>query len=959
MRKFLLFALLSAMVLSAVSQTKEWSIVETYTIPGKASGLAYDGQYLYFGIYGSGGENMYRFDPASGQATLQFSNPEIDDTFGLTWDGQFLWLVNQPSGSSNPALATKVSMTGDILETFALPDHYMSGIAYDDGQFWSGTYYPDPGTIHLTDNQGAVINQFTAPDEQIWDICVQEEFLWMVDYNANFIFKTDKDGNVIDGYDCENIKPSGIVFDGLYLWYVDGQLSSESTLYKIDLGGSGTPVIKVTPTVYDYGNVTIGDEKTLELNIENEGSADLVVSGLDIPSWSPLTSSTAFPLTIPPFESRKANITYIPESYGEMKALVDVLSNDPVTPEVEVDLSGFGVEDGPTVYIGSPSHNYGDIRENAFTRWFMKIENHGDELLTIENIESNNPNFMVDESVTFPILLPSRGEYEAGIWFNPTDTEEYDGVITITSSDPVNTTTTVSVEGTGVFHVYVMGEQIWEYLIDTDYDNSPKGIETIGDVTGDGVDDVIICSEDDYVRCFNGNSGPWADVMWEKEIEYGNVYDQPSLQIVSDMNGDGYQDVVIGTAWANKKVICMSGKNGLTEWEYDTQNFGEGGWVYMVDVSQDYNGDGHNDVLAATGNNQDNTGSKRVLCLDVLTGDLIWQSYLGGAVFSVIGVGDITGDGIPDAVAGATDPGETQGYVYGINGTNGIQFWTVETSGSSVWALLELEDANGDDVNEVVAGDFQGVYYHIDPVDGEVLNTGSIYNSIILRFEALDDVDGDGYFDFTIAHSKTNAVAVSGYDASVIWSYGLPDKCWNVAPIPDISGDNISDIVAGTLFGDNYVVYINGVDGEELTSVPVTSPVDALWVTDDVTGDNSWEVVVGCREGEVYCLSGGQSAGTGMPLMEPAGFAASISPNPFTNYTEIAFVTERQSTVDIIATDINGRRWIIAGNLIVQKGTTNILWDGVDAFGNYMPKGIYLITLYGVDNQQTLKVLKK
>ena len=31
--------------------TKDWSIVETYTIPGKASGLAWDGTYIYFGIY--------------------------------------------------------------------------------------------------------------------------------------------------------------------------------------------------------------------------------------------------------------------------------------------------------------------------------------------------------------------------------------------------------------------------------------------------------------------------------------------------------------------------------------------------------------------------------------------------------------------------------------------------------------------------------------------------------------------------------------------------------------------------------------------------------------------------------------------------------------------------------------------------------------------------------------------
>ncbi len=958
MKKLFIIAVLSALWLIVPAQNREWSIVDSYTIPGKASGLASDGTYIYFGIYGSGGDHFYRFDPATGTATVLFTNPAIDDCFGLTYDGQHLWFVDQPSGSSNPALATKVDMAGQILETIALPDHYMSGIAWAEGDFWVNTYYPDPGTIYKVDNQGTQLTSFVAPDEQPWDICVQDEFLWIVDYNANFIFKLDQDGNVVDGYDCENIKPAGIVFDGQYLWYVDGQLSSESTLYKVDLGGSGTPEIRVQPSFYNYGNVTVGETKTVDLLVENLGTDDLVVTGIDIPAWAPLSTATAFPVTILPNESATIDVTYAPEYFGELSAIIHVISNDPVNPEVPVELIGFGVESGPAIAFDAPEHNYGDIRLNAWTRWFLTIENRGNEMLTLDNMESSSPNFLLDEAISFPIIVPSRGTYKAGFWFHPELQESYSGEITITSNDPDNTTEIITLQGTGVYNLYPIGDQIWEYLIDTDYDNSPKAIETIADVTGDGVNDVIVCSEDDYVRCFNGNSGPWADVMWEQEIEYGNVYDQPAIEIVADMNGDSYQDVAIGTAWGNRKVMVLSGKTGAVEWEFDTETFGDGGWVYMVDVSHDYNNDGHNDVLAATGNNQDNTGSKRVLCLDVTNGELIWHSYLGGAVFSVIGVDDITGDGIPDAVAGATDPGETQGYVYGINGTNGIQFWTVETSGSSVWALLELQDANGDGVNEVVAGDFQGAYYHIDPVDGIVLNTGSVYGSILLRFEALDDVDGDGYFDFTIAHSKTNAMAVSGYDASVIWSYALPDKCWNVAPIEDISGDNISDIVAGTLFQDNQVVYLNGVDGDELMSVNIPSPVDALWVTDDVTGDKSWEVIVGGREGELLCLSGGQSAGTGITPMQNTPFDVRISPNPFHAGTAIEVMLEQQSSVQILATDVSGKEFRILEKLSLPAGEHVVLWNGCDIQGNGLPNGVYMVTVYGAENQYTVKVVK-
>ena len=42
----------SAMIFAQKNQDapNAWSIVATYSIPGKASGLAYDGTYIYFGI---------------------------------------------------------------------------------------------------------------------------------------------------------------------------------------------------------------------------------------------------------------------------------------------------------------------------------------------------------------------------------------------------------------------------------------------------------------------------------------------------------------------------------------------------------------------------------------------------------------------------------------------------------------------------------------------------------------------------------------------------------------------------------------------------------------------------------------------------------------------------------------------------------------------------------------------
>jgi hypothetical protein len=85
-----------------------------------------------------------------------------------------------------------------------------------------------------------------------------------VDYNADMIYKTDMIGNILESHTSENIQPSGIVYDGQYLWYVDGGATT-SKIYKVDLGGSGTPQIEVPVTNYNFGIVAIGYTAVKEL----------------------------------------------------------------------------------------------------------------------------------------------------------------------------------------------------------------------------------------------------------------------------------------------------------------------------------------------------------------------------------------------------------------------------------------------------------------------------------------------------------------------------------------------------------------------------------------------------------------------------------------------------------------------------------------------------------------------
>jgi len=74
--RFLFIALLVGFgTLSA--QQRDWMIVATYPIPEGASGLAFDGVYLYCGIYGANGNEVYQIDPTDGSYQLLFTNPII------------------------------------------------------------------------------------------------------------------------------------------------------------------------------------------------------------------------------------------------------------------------------------------------------------------------------------------------------------------------------------------------------------------------------------------------------------------------------------------------------------------------------------------------------------------------------------------------------------------------------------------------------------------------------------------------------------------------------------------------------------------------------------------------------------------------------------------------------------------------------------------------------------------
>ena len=838
---FLVF-LLSGGFLNAQQDPQEWTILETYSIPGKASGLAWDGQYLYAGLYSSPGDDnlIYRIDPSDGSYSVQCSGP-MEKCYGLTYDDGTgnLWSTDHPS-SNEPGIAIQFEMDGDYVSEFDLPATYFSGIAYDLGAFWATCYYDPDGEVYQLTGNGTIMDQFAAPAAQPWDICLHDDDLWIVEYNDNKIFKIDRNGNVLETYDSEGIKPAGIVFDGQYLWYIDGPLQSNSNLYKVDLSGSGNPDVNVPVTEHDYGVVTENETAYWDCLVENNGTADLEVTfgtisgmGAEFIIWP-----EGSVVTVEAGGSALLDIDFNPTTAGVLDAVATLETNDPVSPEIELHLTGIGVYDGPHLEAGADSHDFGNVRVGAHTRWQLKIKNMGDEPLIVSGMTVNDPvHFYVDDRIEFPVTISTLDSAVLGVWFHPdTDASEFPATLTVSSNDPNQGTFEVALDGSGLLKEWEIGSVFWTYQIEDPIDASPKAIIGIQDVTGDGVEDVIVCSEDDFVRCFNGNSHGIADVIWAVEIPGGSVYHQNSISVIEDIDGDGHDDVVVGTAWADRSIVALSGYSGAQIWKYQTNAFGDGGWVYQVNVSYDYNDDGFPDVLAATGDDSADAGPKRVFCLDGKSGEVIFHTPFTGPVFSVIGIEDYTGDGQPDVVAGVSNNNETEASFYSIDGATGDAKWNFVTNGSAVWALSQIDDINGNGVKDIFAGVNNGEYYMVDPKTLFILNNGGIGNFTIVRSVVIDDITRDGFQDVLLASSAAKAIVLDGAEGGYALSVDVADKSWVVDRIGDITGDDQNDVVAGTLFSNNHAYFIDTYTQEILFSENYSSPLDAIKSISDING---------------------------------------------------------------------------------------------------------------------------
>jgi hypothetical protein len=323
-------------------------------------------------------------------------------------------------------------------------------------------------------------------------------------------------------------------------------------------------------------------------------------------------------------------------------------------------------------------------------------------------------------------------------------------------------------------------------------------VATAGDVNGDGFDDVIVGAPDydngqeNEGRAFvylGSASGLGTTPAWTAEIDQAFAEFGMAVATAGDVNGDGFDDVIVG-AWLTDEALVYEGSaSGLgttPAWTAESDEFGVGFGV-SVATAGDVNGDGFDEVIVgAISYSHGQLHEGRAFVYKGSASGLgtapAWTAEsnqdLAHMGRSVATAGDVNGDGFDDVIVGAPDYdyfGRAFVYQGSAAGLGTTPAWTAEENqGGAQFAYSggTAGDVNGDGFDDVIVGDYG--YSNGQSGEGRAL-------------VFLGSPSG-------LSTNPASGAESNQEGASLGWSVGTAG---------DVNGDGLDDVIAGAPAYDN------------------------------------------------------------------------------------------------------------------------------------------------------------
>ena len=412
---------------------------------------------------------------------------------------------------------------------------------------------------------------------------------------------------------------------------------------------------------------------------------------------------------------------------------------------------------------------------------------------------------------------------------------------------------------------------IWTFTAPQD-NGDVNCLRSLGDADGDGLADVIMTVYDagygyDDLLCISGGSQGVPTILWSADSQQGlsggGGYGPECLAATPDLNADVTPDVLYGTAWGGRTFYARSGSTGDSLWFLDTYDVPPSGWVYQVAPFVDITGDGVPEAVAAVGKD-----ANSVFCVNGASAGpatVVWSFQSLDGFMSVAVLGDVSGDGIPDVVAGdGTNYDDDR--VFCLSGAATVpgsrQIWALSTGGC-VRTVAAMPDLDGDGLPEALAGSSNNIVRCLSGVDGDPIWTRNVGHSV-MKVTPLQDQTSDGIPEVLVGWWENAVLCLDGSNGATLWSTPTGSlnggDVWTVTAVADLDGDGLEDVAAGSF--DTKVHVLRGNDGAVLGTFSTGRRLYFVGTMPDVDGDGFQEILAGTQGlyGSIssgYCLSGG------------------------------------------------------------------------------------------------------
>lgn len=468
-------------------------------------------------------------------------------------------------------------------------------------------------------------------------------------------------------------------------------------------------------------------------------------------------------------------------------------------------------------------------------------------------------------------------------------------------------------------------------------DNTGVAVSSAGDINGDGFADILIGAD---LADPNGRDSGQSYVVFGTDVVIGVPLELSSLDgsngfvlrgaaagehsgysvsAAGDVNGDGFDDLIIGAYGANAngnqsgqsyvvfgkssfaasfELAALDGSNGFALAGAAAIDFSG----FSVDVAGDVNGDGFSDLIIGAylaGSNGSLSGKSflvfgsdagfdATLNLSALDGgngfSLNGEAANDGSGYSVSGAGDINDDGLDDLIIGAWGAdsngidsgksyvvfGSTQAFpanveLSSLDGSNGFSLSGEKDTDFSGWSVSGAGDVNGDGIDDLIVGAFNAAPNGNSSGKAYVVYGQNGDFSANLDLSQLDGSNGYQIYGKAEGHNTGWSVSAAGdyngdgFDDLIIGAH---------AADPNGSDSGQSHVIFGSQMGYQWSLDMKALDGIAGFSLNGEASGDqsgfAVKGAGDFNGDGLDDLIIGAKgadphgegSGKAYVLFG-------------------------------------------------------------------------------------------------------